>query len=104
SRRRHTRLQGDWSSDVCSSDLSHANGISAPLAWDEWIFINPELTIHLDRAPVGEWICLDAQTIVAEGGLGTAEAVLFDQRGRVEIGRASCRERGEVWGVCVAVK
>src|SRR5256885_12718997 len=24
SRRRHTRLQGDWSSDVCSSDLSAA--------------------------------------------------------------------------------
>src|SRR5256885_6876608 len=23
SRRRHTRLQGDWSSDVCSSDLLH---------------------------------------------------------------------------------
>src|SRR5256885_3722346 len=26
SRRRHTRLQGDWSSDVCSSDLHRANG------------------------------------------------------------------------------
>src|SRR5256885_5948983 len=25
SRRRHTRLQGDWSSDVCSSDLHPAN-------------------------------------------------------------------------------
>src|SRR3989454_6307316 len=25
SRRRHTRLQGDWSSDVCSSDLVVAN-------------------------------------------------------------------------------
>src|SRR5256885_13186151 len=24
SRRRHTRLQGDWSSDVCSSDLLYA--------------------------------------------------------------------------------
>src|SRR5256885_5731601 len=24
SRRRHTRLQGDWSSDVCSSDLAFA--------------------------------------------------------------------------------
>src|SRR5688500_19760947 len=24
SRRRHTRLQGDWSSDVCSSDLDRA--------------------------------------------------------------------------------
>src|SRR2546426_6833871 len=30
SRRRHTRLQGDWSSDVCSSDLSS--------------FINPAMT------------------------------------------------------------
>src|SRR5205807_7919807 len=26
SRRRHTRLQGDWSSDVCSSDLEVAHG------------------------------------------------------------------------------
>src|SRR5256885_11005656 len=25
SRRRHTRLQGDWSSDVCSSDLLRAH-------------------------------------------------------------------------------
>src|SRR6478735_12296654 len=28
SRRRHTRLQGDWSSDVCSSDLRYGMGIS----------------------------------------------------------------------------
>src|SRR5256885_8461855 len=26
SRRRHTRLQGDWSSDVCSSDLGSGTG------------------------------------------------------------------------------
>src|SRR5256885_11997846 len=26
SRRRHTRFQGDWSSDVCSSDLKAFNG------------------------------------------------------------------------------
>src|SRR5256885_12098236 len=30
SRRRHTRLQGDWSSDVCSSDLDRRNIISVP--------------------------------------------------------------------------
>src|SRR3989454_6806781 len=29
SRRRHTRLQGDWSSDVCSSDLFHGRGLQA---------------------------------------------------------------------------
>src|SRR5256885_11075678 len=27
SRRRHTRLQGDWSSDVCSSDLKAATSL-----------------------------------------------------------------------------
>src|SRR2546426_3656479 len=41
SRRRHTRLQGDWSSDVCSSDLSRrefvastAVGVAAAVAAD----------------------------------------------------------------------
>src|SRR2546426_3119507 len=29
SRRRHTRLQGDWSSDVCSSDLKHMLAVEA---------------------------------------------------------------------------
>src|SRR5205807_4421051 len=29
SRRRHTRLQGDWSSDVCSSDVGPAGSINS---------------------------------------------------------------------------
>src|SRR5205807_3987568 len=32
SRRRHTRLQGDWSSDVCSSDLYVGAGSSGRMA------------------------------------------------------------------------
>src|SRR3989454_9277552 len=32
SRRRHTRLQGDWSSDVCSSDLDDADRLVAHAA------------------------------------------------------------------------
>src|SRR2546426_9168397 len=31
SRRRHTRLQGDWSSDVCSSDLADVGIQAAPV-------------------------------------------------------------------------
>jgi hypothetical protein len=62
------------------------NGISAPLSWDEWIFINPDLTIHLHRPPVGEWFALEASTTIAPGGIGTAESVLYDERGQV--GRA----------------
>src|SRR6266850_4395934 len=32
SRRRHTRLQGDWSSDVCSSDLAEIERQTVALA------------------------------------------------------------------------
>jgi hypothetical protein len=63
------------------------NGISAVLHWDQFVFINPDLTIYLDRPPIGEWICLAARTILAPGGVGTAESVLYDERGRV--GRAT---------------
>src|SRR5256885_8924083 len=43
SRRRHTRLQGDWSSDVCSSDL-----IVADVAPDE---VGPEIDRQDDVRP-----------------------------------------------------
>jgi Thioesterase-like superfamily len=63
------------------------NGISSVLSWDEYVFINPDLTLYVEREPEGEWICLQAQTLIAPGGIGTAESVLFDERGRV--GRAT---------------
>jgi Acyl-CoA thioesterase C-terminal domain/Acyl-CoA thioesterase N-terminal domain len=65
------------------------NGISASLSWNEYLFINPDLTLYVEREPVGEWICLESSTrIAADGtGIGVAESVLYDQRGRV--GRAT---------------
>src|SRR2546426_8625989 len=42
SRRRHTRLQGDWSSDVCSSDLP----LPSPLAG-----LRRQAEVRLERAP-----------------------------------------------------
>jgi hypothetical protein len=63
------------------------NGISMLLPFEQWSFVNPDLTMYLDRAPVGEWVCLDATTTVrAETGLGLAQSALFDERGA--IGRA----------------
>jgi hypothetical protein len=62
------------------------NGISSPLNWDEYLFINPDLTLYVERPPVGEWIGLDSRTTIAEGGIGVSESVLFDRLGRV--GRA----------------
>ncbi|HKO26274.1 MAG TPA: thioesterase family protein [Solirubrobacteraceae bacterium] len=63
------------------------NGISATLSWDEYLYINPDLTLYVEREPVGEWICLQSETRISAGGIGLAESVLYDSRGRV--GRAT---------------
>jgi hypothetical protein len=57
------------------------NGVSAVLDWREYLFINTELTVHLMRPPEGEWIGIDAVTRV--DGVGLAESILYDERGRV---------------------
>jgi hypothetical protein len=62
------------------------NGVSASLDYRRHLFINVDLTVHLERMPVGEWVCVDAQTLPQPNGVGTAESVLSDQDGR--IGRA----------------
>ena len=62
------------------------NGVSAVLSWDEWLFINTELTVHFRRPPRGEWICLDAETSIAAGGAGLARSVLSDDDGVVAQG------------------
>ena len=63
------------------------NGISAVLDWRRYVFINVDLTVHLERLPEGEWVCVDAVTLPQRNGIGTAESVLCDERGR--IGRAA---------------
>jgi len=63
------------------------NGISAVLDWTRFVFINVDLTVHLERMPEGEWICVDARTLPQRNGIGVAESVLSDERGR--IGRAA---------------
>lgn len=70
---------------LIAADLG--NGISAVLDWRRHLFINVDLSVHLERMPEGEWICLDAVTLPHEHGIGTAESILFDRQGR--IGRAA---------------
>src|SRR2546426_12635615 len=49
SRRRHTRLQGDWSSDVCSSDLDAGDRSYGGLAGP---FLSPPRRRRRCRGPV----------------------------------------------------
>ncbi|MFP3900674.1 MAG: thioesterase family protein [Acidimicrobiia bacterium] len=62
------------------------NGISSVLPFEDWIYLNPDLTLHLVRPPIGEWIGLDARTVPSDAGMGLAESAVYDGAGRV--GRA----------------
>src|SRR5437762_8554067 len=80
SRRRHTRYIGDWSSDVCSSDLVR-----------ELPQRVPELLRVIDRPAVEGRIVVQSELPVADRLAREARKVRFLDA--LEIGRASCRER-----------
>jgi Thioesterase-like superfamily len=61
------------------------NGVSAALDWRQYLFINTDLSVHLLRPLVGDWVCLDAVTHLDR--LGLSDTALWDERGR--IGRAA---------------
>jgi acyl-Coa thioesterase superfamily protein/acyl-CoA thioesterase superfamily protein len=63
------------------------NGVSATLDYRRYLFINVDLTVQLESLPAGEWIGVEARTVPRPNGVGTAESVLSDERGR--IGRAA---------------
>src|SRR5256885_17092688 len=70
SRRRHTRLQGDWSSDVCSSDLSQVveNEVTGTFAPNGFIRINPTgaVTLVVPMAEMGQGVYTALSMLLAE--------------------------------------
>lgn len=60
-----------------------ASGVSAALDPAAWAFLNTELTVHVLRPPVGEWLCLDARTTLGSGNVGLATSDVYDERGLV---------------------
>jgi hypothetical protein len=88
-RMRHPLVDGELPSPLARVLVAAdaGNGVSATLDYRRFVFINTELTVHLVRAPVGEWVCLDAVTRTDAQGVGLAESVLWDERGR--LGRAA---------------
>src|SRR5256885_4410777 len=83
SRRRHTRLQGDWSSDVCSSDLRDGTTFA--------------LARRLDQRGVPVMFVSAARKIDIPTELSAAPLLPKPYRAAevkaAKIGRASCRER-----------
>lgn len=70
-----------WQRLLCCVDS--ASGVSAVLDPTAWTFLNPELSVHVARPPEGQWVCLEAATLVGPGAVGLATSRISDERGFV---------------------
>lgn len=64
-----------------------SSGISGALDFSQWVYVNPDLTVHLHRSLEGDWVCLEAATTPEPSGVGLTAATLYDRRG--PIGRSA---------------
>ncbi len=78
-------VAGQWPTPLqrALAAADFGNGVSTVVPWEEFLFINTDLTVYLHRQPEGEWVCLDASTDVDPRGVGVAHSRLFDERGAI---------------------
>jgi hypothetical protein len=90
-RMRHPLVEGEEPSPLTRVLVlaDSGNGASSELDLRAWQFINPEVTVHLHREAVGEWVCLDASTTISPGGVGLATSVLSDASGPLGVAAQS---------------
>ncbi|MFT5040134.1 MAG: hypothetical protein ACI8TX_001091 [Hyphomicrobiaceae bacterium] len=77
-------IAGEATPDVARvpAAADFGNGVSWTLSRsDDWMFINPDLTIYLHRYPTTPWVCLESETWPQSNGIGLAESRLWDERG-----------------------
>src|SRR5207244_10207603 len=98
------RGSGDWSSDVCSSDLAECGHLTDPQQLVQELvrrnFLTPFQAEQVLQSPaadlnLGSYRLLD---IIGEGGMGIIFKAYHQRLNRVEIGRASCRDGVSIEG------
>ncbi len=67
---------------ICAA-ADFPNGISYVVDPRKISFVNPDLTIHVQKLPVDEWVMVDARTWLEPRGTGLAEGILYDRHRRI---------------------
>lgn len=67
---------------VCAA-ADFPNGISFIVDPRKTSFVNPDLTLYVLRAPVDDWVLVDARTWLDPRGSGMAEGAIYDRMGRI---------------------
>lgn len=57
------------------------SGLDRAIPIDDWTFANLDITLHLTRPAVGEWLFLEGGTASAGNGVAVASAVMADRHG-----------------------
>lgn len=71
-----------------------ANGNSQALDPKRWLFVNPDITLYVERLPVGEWIGMKSVVHQSPSGVGVTTSVMYDRTGRVgQVNQAQVIER-----------
>jgi len=76
-------LPGEQASPMARTLLvaDSGSGVGAALPSTEFIFINVDVTVALPRDPAGDWLLLEAETVVGGAGTGLAKTRLSDLTG-----------------------
>jgi len=84
-RLRHALVEGEAPLPIerVAVAADSGNGISAILDYRKYLFVNSDLTINLLRQPGGEWICIEAQTLLGPKSGGLAQARIYDEQGLI---------------------
>ncbi|AYJ85409.1 thioesterase family protein (plasmid) [Sphingomonas paeninsulae] len=56
-------------------------GLGSVLDRAAWTYANLDITLHLTRAPVSDWLLIDASTASEGNGVGRSDMILADTRG-----------------------
>lgn len=65
------------------SAVDSANGVAPRLDTELWAFPNVDLSIHMIRPPVSDWVGLDTNVEISEHGTGLTHSELYDEQGPV---------------------
>jgi len=59
------------------------SGMGVPLDPARYTFVNPDLSVLVEREPVGDWLGFDVRSAAARDGTGLSESAIRDRTGAV---------------------
>jgi hypothetical protein len=78
-------VEGERTSPLCSVAClgDFTSGLANYMNYGRYLSPNADLSYHLVRHPVSEWVGIDANTVVGDDGIAQSRSRLFDEDGLI---------------------